>query len=304
MATSRLRPLVGGIALGITLVLVTAGNALATSDSEVPEAPGNLRVVERTLTTISLEWDAVADIDLYRVVHDEGSVNTADNRLRLWNLTPDTAFQIRVHAIDAGNVSPASNEVATSTLADTQPPTTPEDFRVTSQNSTAVWLAWSYALDDDQGMSELDYLIDDGTTIHTVHVKNSITITGLPTNQTHTFTIQARDRSGNLSGTEQVSTLIENTPPSVPSNLRQIGTEGGQAVFGWDASTDNSGQIRHYIVQFHTGQLHTTDLSVSIADLIFECLLPPDPDDVTFTVRAQDPSGNVSATASITLPVV
>ncbi|MGH3760058.1 hypothetical protein [Actinophytocola sp.] len=220
MATSRLRPLIAGLAVGLALALVPAGNALASAGS------------------------------------------------------------------------------------DTQPPTTPEDFRVTGQSSTAVSLAWSYALDDDGGMSELDYLIDDGTTTHTVHVRNSIRITGLPTNRTHTFTIQARDPSGNLSGTAQVSTLIENTPPSAPTNLRQIGTEGGQAVFGWDPSTDDSGTIRQYLVDFHTGRFVTTVTSVSIADLIFQCLLPPDPDDVTFTVRAQDLSGNLSAPAGITLPVV
>jgi chitinase len=200
-------------------------------------------------------------------------------------------------------VSPAREE-RTSTLVDTEPPTTPGDLRVTGQSATGVWLSWSYSVDNDGGMSALDYLIDDGTLTRTVPVVNSTSITGLQTNRTHTFTIRARDRAGNLSGTTQVSAFIENTPPTAPTNLRQIGTADGQAVFGWDPSTDNSGRISHYIVQFHTGQVFTTDLSVRIADLIRDCFLPPDRDLVTFTVTAQDPSGNRSPSANITLPVV
>lgn len=309
MAMSRLRPLLAGLALGTALVLVPAGNALAAADSQAPTAPANLRVVDRQLTTITLDWDAASDnvgVTQYRISYnnDEFVQYTTDTSYMLWRLRPDMDLQVRVSALDdAGNVSPAS-EVRTSTLVDTEPPTTPRDLRVTGQSATGVWLSWTYSVDNDQGASEIEYLIDDGTVTRTVRVVSSTSITGLQTNRTHTFTIRARDRSGNLSGTMQVSAFIENTPPSAPTNLRQIGTADGQAVFGWDPSTDNSGTVSHYIVQFHTGQVSTTGRSIRITDLIVDCLLPPDPDVVTFTLTAQDPSGNRSPSVSITLPVV
>jgi chitodextrinase len=309
MAMSRLRPLLGGLALGTALVFVPAGTALAATDTQAPTAPANLRVVDRQLTTISLDWDAASDnlgVVYYRVSYnnDEFVQYTTDTSYLLWRLRPAMDLQIRVSALDeAGNMSPA-REVRTSTLVDTEAPTTPQDLRVTGQSATSVRLSWTNSVDNDQGAAELDYLIDDGTVTRTVHVVTSTAITGLATNRTHTFTIRARDRSGNLSGTTQVSTFIENVPPSVPTNLRQTGTADGQAVFGWDPSTDNSGTISHYIVQFHTGQTFTTGRSIRITDLIVDCLLPPDPDIVTFTVTARDRSGNRSPSASITLPVV
>jgi hypothetical protein len=307
MATTRLCSLTAGLTLGVALVLVPAGNALAASDTQPPTAPVNLRVVDRQLTTINLDWDAASDnvgVTHYRISYndDEFVQYTTDTEYQLWLLRPDMDLQIQVSALDeAGNVSPP-REIWTSTLVDTEPPTAPANFRVTGQNSTGMWLSWSPGLDNDGGSSALDYLID-GAATRTVHVVNSTSFVGLETNQTHTFTIRARDRSGNLSGSTQVSAFIENSPPSAPADLRRIGTEEGQAVFGWDPSTDNSGRISHYVVKFHTGQVSTTGTSIRIADLIRDCVLPPDPDVVEFAVIAQDPSGNSSPAATITLPV-
>jgi hypothetical protein len=217
MAMSRLRPLLGGLALGIALVFVPVGNALAAADSQAPTTP-----------TLNL----------------------------------------------------------------------------TAQTATSVRLTWRPAT-DDSGSADIAYLIDDGSVTHTVNRSTLLFLGNLETNRTYTFTIRARDRSGNLSGTTQVSAYLENVPPSAPTNLRQIGTDRGQVVLGWDVPADNSGTVVGYTVYFNGDRFQAVEPSIRVADLIDECVLLPGPAVVTFQVTAIDPSRNISAaSAGIQVPVI
>jgi chitodextrinase len=309
MIGRSLRVLGVGCALAVTFAGAPpawATQDTATHDTAAPTAPANLRVVERTLSTIRLAWDASTDnvgVAGYVVYNGDVQIDWATGTSHLlWSLTAGTAFNLHVRALDdASNMSAPSNSVRASTLTDTEPPTVPGDLRIRGQSSTGVWLSWTASSDDDGGSGRIDYLVDDGIQTHTVQTRIEIHIAALPTNRVYTFTVRARDRSGNVSGPTQVSAFLENTPPTAPANLRVIGTAGGYPVLGWDSATDNSGQIAWYVLSVDEGihSVSTTGLSFRIVELVESCFLPPDREIHTFVLRAFDPSGNSSAPSNV-----
>lgn len=298
-------------AASLGLVLAGAAPAAASQDTQAPTAPANLRVVSTTWSTVRLAWDAATDnvgVTLYRVYDGSRFMDyTTGTQLNLWGLPPATSFDLRVYAVDAaGNISDPSDPVPAATLTDTDPPTAPGSFRVTSHSSTVARLAWNQSVDNDGGSGWIDYLVHDGSTTKTVPLTTTTSITGLAPNQVHTFTIRARDRSGNLSEPVTASAFLENVPPTAPSNLRQVGTANGLPVLGWNPATDNSGEtIRYSVVTDLLGLVTTTtDLSVRITDLLDDCLIAPG-ETYVFTVKATDPSGNTSPTSNtltVTVP--
>lgn len=304
MPRRRLRQLAVGLTV-LPLLVALAGTGQATEDTEAPSAPPNLQVIELTLNRVTLDWDPSTDnvgVTLYRVFDGDRFLDyTTDTRYRLFNLLPGTGYDFRVRAVDAaGNLSEPSNAPVT-TPPDTQAPTTPGNFRVTSQRSTLVVLSWNASADNDR---LLEYSIDDGSEVHSVHPIRTSQGFRLPTNQVYTFTIRAHDRSGNVSGSAETTVFLENVPPSAPANLREIGMSDGYPVLGWDPAVDNSGEITRYNVVIDDGidTVTTTDLSIRIADLLGN--LPPDRRDHTFFVTATDPSGNTSAPSNtVVIPV-
>jgi chitinase len=87
----------------------------------------------------------------------------------------------------------------------------------------------------------------------------------------------------------------DTTPPSTPTNLRQIGMFGGQVVLGWDAATDNSQTIRHYWVRADGGQIYRpSTTSVRVSDLVRFCHLLRG-HTYAMSIQAVDPSLNRSA---------
>jgi chitinase len=98
-----------------------------------------------------------------------------------------------------------------------------------------------------------------------------------------------------VGATSLTSTTEDTTPPSAPTNLRQIGTYAGQPVLGWDASTDDSGSIDHYSILANGTQIYRPHgLSVRVSDLVTYCHLIPG-QTYTITVKAVDAASNKSA---------
>jgi hypothetical protein len=84
----------------------------------------------------------------------------------------------------------------------------------------------------------------------------------------------------------------DNTPPSAPTNLRQIGMFGGQVVLGWTAATDNSNTIR-YSLRADGGQIYRPS-TTSVSDLVRFCHLLRG-HTYAMSIQAVDPSLNRSA---------
>ncbi|RAS62227.1 endoglucanase [Lentzea atacamensis] len=104
---------------------------------------------------------------------------------------------------------------------DTIAPSTPGNLRSTAKTSSSITLAWD-ASTDNVGVTS--YVLSNGqTATGTTH-----TVSGLTPNTSYTFTVQARDAAGNLSGASNPVTVTT----SAPSTGRPAEVNGQLRVCG------------------------------------------------------------------------
>jgi chitinase len=92
--------------------------------------------------------------------------------------------------------------------------------------------------------------------------------------------------------------VADTTPPSTPTNLREIGVFAGRQVLGWDAATDNSGSVNHYRVMVNGAQAYRPRVpSVTVDDLVkYQHVFPGHT--YTIAVQAVDSAGNRSGSSN------
>lgn len=153
------------------------------------------------------------------------------------------------------NCVPSGNGDNCVAVADTTPPSSPSNLRVSSKSSTEVNLAWN-ASSDASGVSGYDVYRNNsllGTSMQTTY-KDS----GLQSATAYTYTVRARDASGNVSGNSnsiQVTTDAppDTTPPpttklSTPTNLSAVAGDSKVAL-----TWDNISGANNYTVRWGTG---------------------------------------------------
>jgi chitinase len=98
------------------------GDGGGGDDTQAPTAPGNLRVMSTTSTSVSLAWNAASDnvgvtgYDLFQGSNMTPIGTTMSTSFTVAGLTPSTTYMFTVKAEDAaGNVSAASNSVSATT---------------------------------------------------------------------------------------------------------------------------------------------------------------------------------------------
>jgi chitodextrinase len=182
-------------------------------------------------------------------------VETSPRTVEIHHLHAATTYQFSVKAYDqVGNLSASSNvlALATQTGTDTVPPAAPTNLRHgSSVGPSSVTLAWDGGADNVATVA-FDVYVDGnlaGEVTPSVHYPGfflpRFTVRHLAPSSTHTFTVKARDESGNRSPASAplTVTLLPSTdtvPPSAPTNL--IGSTHpncGFADLSWGASTDN-----------------------------------------------------------------
>ena len=138
----------------------------------------------------------------------------------------------------------------TSFTADTQPPTTSVNPRVSNLTCSSVLFAWDAAT-DNVGVTAYD-VFHDGQLMTTVSGTTLSTTLTVSPGVTWGLYVDARDAAGNVSqGSTTVSITppacqTDTTPPSAPTNLG--GSASGTTVsLTWTAATDNVG-VRAYDV--------------------------------------------------------
>ncbi|MFC3802646.1 fibronectin type III domain-containing protein [Cohnella sp. GCM10012308] len=188
-------------------------------DTTAPSAPGSLTAPSKSNVTVNLSWSASTDnvavvgYDVYRGGTLVGST-TGATTYTVTGLTPSTAYNFTVKAKDAaGNVSAASNTLNVTTDAgDTQAPTAPSGLTSPAKTDTSVSLSWAGSTDN---VGVTGYNIYNGTSLvgsTTGANATTVTLTGLSTNTTFTFTVKAKDASNNLSAAS--NTLTVTTDPA------------------------------------------------------------------------------------------
>lgn len=219
---------VGGLAPQTThtftvMAMDAAGNlsaasntALATTlaDTTPPSAPGGLLATATGPTAINLTWTASTDnvrVAGYRIFRDGGTTPAATVTGTAFSdstLTSGTTHSYTVAAVDAaGNQSALSNKATATTTTGTPPPpvdtiapSVPTGLFATGISASQITITWN-ASTDNFAVTGYKVFRDGFTTaVATVTTGTSFTDSLLLSSTTHSYTVQAFDAAGNVSG--------------------------------------------------------------------------------------------------------
>lgn len=197
-------------------------------DAVAPSAPGSLTGTG-SIGTANLSWTAATDnvgVTQYNVYRSNtpGFTPSVANRIAQtagtsWSDTGGAGtYYYQVTAQDAaGNVGAASNEVSTTILADTSPPTAATSLSANAISGGLVNLNWAAATDNVgvtgyqiwRGGSQI------GTTSATSYSDNTVSA-----NTTYTYTVRALDAAGNVSGDSNAASAT--TPQGSTLSLDKV----------------------------------------------------------------------------------
>jgi chitodextrinase len=239
-----------GLAVLAALTLV-ATSATAAPDKKPPTKPGNLRATAKTLTSVTLAWNASTD--------NSGNFSY---RVRLWNdptvvtlpktqtsytwtgLRPGAQYYFWVEAVDGSGNKSTSDLLTVVTVVDTTAPSPPGDLRVDAVSASQISLSWD-ASTDDSGIIDL-YQVSvspaEGNVVSTG--ATSANVVGLAPSTTYTFTVRARDAGWNFSQPSNAISATtgasaDTTPPAAVTDLRIGHSPSCEIVVRWTQTTDD-----------------------------------------------------------------
>ena len=227
---------------------VFTGQFTATTvpDTEAPSVPQNITASNITTTSLDLNWDASTDnvaVSEYEVFQDGNSIGTTSStNMSVTGLSASTTYSYTVLARDASlNDSAQSNAVNATTLdPDTTAPSVPTNLSANNITSSSVNLSWS-ASTDNVGVDNYD-VFQDGNIIATTNAL-TLQVTGLSQQTTYSYTVRARDTSGNLSiqsNNVLVTTSVECSPTTSnfsSSSLNHSGTGSTSTTLSFTGGT-------------------------------------------------------------------
>ena len=214
-------------------------------------APAGFRYTEKTMNSITLEWNATDGVDSYILEFSSDGANWTqiggeikDTYYTHGLLNADTAYYYRVYSVNTEGTS-APNVLTVRTLP--LPPAIPANFRSTAQTMRDITLSWNsvtgaasykleYSLDGISGWTQIGGEITD--TYYTHGSLNADT--------EYYYRVSAVNAGGTSAPT---SVLIAKTlplPPIAPAGLRSTGTTAHSVTLEWDSVSIATGyQIRY-----------------------------------------------------------
>jgi chitinase len=195
---------------------------------------------------------------------------------------------------------------------DTTAPTTPGTLSSPSKTTNSISLSWGASTDaGGSGLAGYNVYRNGASTPTAQTTATTFTDTGLAANTTYTYTVRARDGAGNLSpNSNQISVTTnstgstDTTPPTTPGTLSSPSKTANSINLSWGASTDAGGSgLAGYNVYRNgasTPTAQTTATTFTDTGLAANTTY-------TYTVRARDGAGNLSAASnqiSVTTNVV
>lgn len=255
-------------------------------DNESPSAPGNLHDVEKTVSSISLEWDESTDnlgVSGYDVYRNGLRIGTSSKpAFTDTGLKSDTEYTYYIIAFDSvGNRSDSSNVFTEKTNIDENPPTEPQYLQIWSKNNSSVSLMWSKSSDD--GSVEYYAVYRNGNKIGIVLTTEYTDMNLEPGN--YTYTVKAVDNVGNYSLDSNL-VAFDNLAPEAPVLI--VGEiSDGSVVLSW--TMEDTSDVKGYRV-YKNGNLRADTTAMSFT----ETSVLPDTKYI-FSVESYDAAGNVSA---------
>jgi chitodextrinase len=203
-----------------------------------------------------------------------------------WAFSPASRVFVTYNSVDSNayslRLAPPSG--------DTAAPTVPSNLTASPVSSSQINLSWTASTDNT---AVTGYNIYRGGSLVGASVTNSYSDTLLTGNTSYTYTVAAYDAAGNLSGQSASASAttftvsVDNTAPSVPSNLTATSISAFQINLVWTASTDNVGVVGYKIYRAGTQIATSGTNSYSDAGLAAST-------SYSYTVAAYDAAGNAS----------
>lgn len=177
---------------------------------------------------------------------------------------------------------------------DTQAPTAPTGLTASGITQTSVNLSWTASTDN---VGVVAYDVYQGSTLIQSVTVTSASVTGLSASTAYTFSVKARDAAGNVSASSNVVNVTTLAPPdtqapTAPTNLTASGITQTSVNLSWTASTDNVGVTAYDVYQGSSVVQTVATTSATITGLSPSTAY-------SFSVRAKDAAGNVSASSNV-----
>ncbi|WP_181907366.1 fibronectin type III domain-containing protein [Cohnella lupini] len=181
---------------------------------------------------------------------------------------------------------------------DTTAPTAPTSLSAPTKSNVTVDLSWTASTDN---VAVIGYDVYKGGVLAgstSGAGATTFTITGLTPSTAYSFTVKAKDASGNVSAasnTLNVTTDAGDTQaPTAPTGLTSPAKTDTSVSLSWSASTDNVGVIGYNIYNGSTLAGTTTGASATSTTLTGLSANTT----FTYTVKAKDASNNLSAASN------
>lgn len=180
-------------------------------------------------------------------------------------------------------------------VIDTTAPTTPGPVTAQQITDTTTQFTWT-ASTDNVGVTGYK-VFRNGVLVGTTPT-NSYTDTGLTASTAYTYTVVAFDAAGNqsaVSGSGVITTKApDTTAPTAPGQPVASAITASSLTLTWTAATDNYGVSKYSINR------NGTDIGSSTTTSFTDTGLSPSTA-YTYTIKAQDAAGNVSAASAATV---
>lgn len=211
-------------------------------------------------------------------------------------LTLDSVTTRHVRVLITANTAQPAGQLAELEIygpagGDTKPPTAPTNLALTEPEPGRIKLTWD-AADDDKSVTAYDVYANGELRTSVSGDVRTYTDTQ-PASATVTYHVRARDAAGNTSANSNSVTRKgdsgDTQAPTAPTNLTLTQPSSGEIKLTWGASTDNV-KVTAYDV-YADGKL----LKSVAGDVTTYTDSRPASATVTYSVRARDAAGNVSA---------
>jgi len=284
-------------------------------DTEAPTPVGNLGFTVTGARSARIAWSASTDnvgVTEYIILNNNDVEYTRTQNL-FWentNITPGFPYTHKVIAVDAaGNRSAERRTTVFISAADTEAPTIPGNFALTSVNPTEAAVTWT-ASTDNVGVSLYQVaLVPQGQQptssdwFNRPDTRRSEVFLSLVPATDYTAFVRARDAAGNVSMAAQLdfttAAALDTEAPTTPSNVNVTGLTTTEVTVNWAASTDNVAVSEYQVSVVLQGEQTRFWATFSAATLSADFSALTAGTTYTAYVRARDAAQNISAAAQL-----